>query len=194
VSSNPGRLALHKGYAIDFGEMWATITSAYPESCHIGVELHRSGCGIVDARKCRQIAAFLVEAADWLDDLERPSAEPAGPVVYAITDGDGRCKIGKAVDIGKRIKQLQTGNPKPLRLAAYLRCGCESLAIRAESASHKSLDGCRLYGEWFACDVHTALQALYEGGHAVGITRHPVLLEDLEPDRHADAGEPVETP
>lgn len=193
MSGNPGRRALYKGYTVDFGEMWATITSPYPESCHIGVELHRSGCGIVDARECRHIAAFLVQAADWLDDLDKPSAEPIGPVVYAITDGDGRCKIGKAVDIGKRIKQLQTGNPKQLRLAAYLRCGCESLAIRAESASHKCLDDCRLYGEWFACDVHTALQALYEGGHAVGISRHPVFLDEPEPNRYAIAQGPAET-
>ncbi len=190
MNKNPASRALYEGYTVDFGEMWATITSAYPDSCNVGVELHRSGCGIVYARECRQIAAFLVQAAEFLEDLEGPT----GPVVYAITDGDGRCKIGKAVDIWKRIKQLQTGNPKQLRLAAYLRCECESQAIRAESASHKSLDGCRLHGEWFACDVHTALAALYEGGHAVGISRHPVLIDEVEPTQHEAAGEHMETP
>jgi hypothetical protein len=176
AEDSKGERILCMGYTVDFGEMWATIRSQFHDGGRIGVELNRSGSGLVNAKECRRIATFLEEAADWLDDLEKPSSGPIGPVVYAITDGDGRCKIGKAVDIKKRMKQLQTGNPKQLRLAAYLRCGCASLAIRAESASHRALDGCRLYGEWFKCDVHTALQALYEGGSAVGIERHPVML------------------
>lgn len=163
------------GYTRDFGEMLATIEAAFP-GARLGVKLDRLGHGVVRSRECREIAAFLNDAADWLDELEKPSGEPRGPIVYVITDGDGRCKIGKAVDVRKRIKQLQTGNPKPLRLAAYLRCESESLAIQAESASHKAIGNCRLYGEWFQCDVNTALQALYEGGHEVGIEQHPVML------------------
>jgi hypothetical protein len=169
------------GYTRDFVQMWATIESAFPGS-RLGVKLDSSGCGVVQSRECRAIAAFLNEAADWLDELEKPSSEPRGPIVYAIADGEGRHKIGKAVDIRKRIKQLQTGNAKPLKLVAYLQCDCESLAIRAESQAHAAIADCRVGGEWFDCDRHTALQALYEGGHAAGIERHPVMLESGDHD------------
>jgi len=63
--------------------------------------------------------------------------------LYFIQCGD-MVKIGKAIDAKQRMKELQTGNPAPLRLlAAFARKG------HLESEYHRRFKHLHIRGEWF---------------------------------------------
>jgi hypothetical protein len=73
--------------------------------------------------------------------------------VYAITDGKFT-KIGRSVDPERRLRQLQTGSPRELRLewtAPESDC--------SESFLHDRLATQRIRGEWFSVDVETVRRA-----------------------------------
>lgn len=77
--------------------------------------------------------------AFWLERLEKPS------FVYVIQpEGDSPIKIGRAVDVRKRLAGLQTGNPRRLQLL-YVVPGDNEL----EWQLHYRLRPSRLTGEWF---------------------------------------------
>ena len=69
--------------------------------------------------------------------------------LYFIQAGGaaGPVKIGHSRNVAKRLEQLQTGNPAPLRLVAA--CPLEDAAER-ERDLHWFLSDDRLEGEWFA--------------------------------------------
>ena len=76
--------------------------------------------------------------------MKRPS------VVYFVTFGDRRSiKIGKADDMGKRLKGLQTGNPEVLEVLAIIPGG-----HREEAELHYRFRHLRIRkdGEWFTRD------------------------------------------
>lgn len=64
--------------------------------------------------------------------------------VYFISSGQGAIKIGWAKDPDKRLRQLQIGTPKPLRLVGVI-AGSQMV----ERLIHKDLALARLRGEWF---------------------------------------------
>ena len=65
--------------------------------------------------------------------------------VYLIQVGeDGPIKIGHANDPWRRLSELQTSNPTPMRLLALLD-GEEA----EEAALHLRFQGLRIRGEWF---------------------------------------------
>jgi hypothetical protein len=170
-----GERVFYKHKCFDFGHGWAEIDSAY-ETSRLGVKLHvQAGCPL-NQQECRRLAAFLSECADWLDELDVPTTSPDGIVVYVITDGHLHHKIGKAVDFQKRLKQLQTGNGRKLSLVAYLRVNTEQLALRVEAVAQEWLTELRAVGEWFECNSHTALQALYEAASIVGVDSVPISV------------------
>jgi hypothetical protein len=80
----------------------------------------------------------------WLGREPRPSS-----FVYVIqADGDSPIKVGWAADVPKRIAELQTGNPRALRLLHVL-VGEQ----RLEHNMHRRLGRpLRLVGEWFDGD------------------------------------------
>lgn len=59
------------------------------------------------------------------------------------------CKVGRATKVDKRRNDLQTGNPRELRIAKEYPV---SDAVGAERAAHRELDDCydRVRGEWYA--------------------------------------------
>lgn len=67
-------------------------------------------------------------------------------MVYFITDGTFT-KIGKADDVNKRLRELQTGNPKKLSV---------KLSIEGDEVEEKKLHQIfnrrRMVGEWFIID------------------------------------------
>lgn len=66
-------------------------------------------------------------------------------MVYFIQAGEtGPIKIGKADKPMKRIAELQTGNPHPLRLVGAIDGG-----VNEEQALHQRFTRLRLHGEWF---------------------------------------------
>lgn len=79
-------------------------------------------------------------------------------VVYFISDGTA-VKVGTTRrDIESRLRALQTGNPRTLRLLAAIPGG-----EVVEKRIHTALDAHRLSGEWF--DSAVALRYLIENHH-----------------------------
>jgi len=65
------------------------------------------------------------------------------PVVYLVhAEGTDLYKIGKAVDVGKRIADLQTSSPHKLRVLAVVK-GTK------EKSLHARYKQFRQHGEWF---------------------------------------------
>jgi len=72
--------------------------------------------------------------------------------VYFIQEGRGKhgsIKIGKSSNINKRLKSLQTGNPRKLTLMATIKCTTPNNAHRLESKLHLMFKADRVRGEWF---------------------------------------------
>ena len=63
--------------------------------------------------------------------------------VYFVR-ADGRVKIGKANNVDKRLRDLQTSAPHELELLAVARGG-----LAEEAAYHRRFVQDRLHGEWF---------------------------------------------
>ena len=62
---------------------------------------------------------------------------------YCITDDSGHVKIGQAVRPHKRVVDLQTGNPRPLRLYGVIE------GTHHERSLHSKYSHLRVCGEWF---------------------------------------------
>lgn len=69
--------------------------------------------------------------------------------LYAISDGD-IVKVGYSSEVNTRLKTLQTGNPKKLKLVWSYYCGqTVKDASREEYLLHKRLKKYHVRGEWF---------------------------------------------
>ncbi len=87
--------------------------------------------------------------------------------VYFIRGGDKKhspLKIGITGNIPKRIKQMQIGSPKKLRLQFAIIFENKKIARNVERILHEMLVGKNIHGEWFSCGVKTK-----------------IILEKLEP-------------
>lgn len=74
--------------------------------------------------------------------------------VYIVQqDCNGPIKIGKAVNIENRVKQMQSGNPYLIELVHYFTCLNDRDAFALESELHSLLDDFRMNAgggtEWF---------------------------------------------
>jgi hypothetical protein len=70
--------------------------------------------------------------------------------LYLIQAGqDGPIKIGLAVSVKKRLKQLQTGNHNRLKIVGIVR-NCKP---ELETSVHRELHNFRINGEWFSGDI-----------------------------------------
>ncbi len=81
------------------------------------------------------------EGDNWHFD---PLDPPETPGVYVLRDSATTVKIGKATNIAKRMRELQTGNPLKLRLIAILSDDMED-----ERKFHDRFKAYRISGEWF---------------------------------------------
>jgi hypothetical protein len=139
------------------------------------------------AKECRK--ALSEASRDALIPAGK-SRGPIGIIVYAISDGTGHHKIGKAVNFHNRLKQLQTGNGRKLCLVAYLTVNSEHTAYSVESAAKQWLSEFQAVGEWFECNSHYAFQALYEAASSAGVDSVPVSVcvgyEDEEVEEATD--------
>lgn len=86
--------------------------------------------------------------------------------VYLIAHlgADGQCngpvKVGYSMSPNKRLKSLQTGNPKPLTLVFSFVTPTLGHAKDAEDTFHTVCKGHRLSGEWFDLTPKIALSTL----------------------------------
>jgi len=82
-----------------------------------------------------------------------------GDHLYFIQEqGTGHIKIGRSVDPKRRVRSLQTGNAKRLKLIAYFKGKGDQ-----EAYLHELLRDWRLKGEWFSVDcVGSIPESFYE--------------------------------
>ena len=89
------------------------------------------------------------------------------------------CKIGIAKDPRDRLRSLQTGNWRKLKLA-YISPPCREF-FDVENSAHKRVVGNRLGGEWFSCDVRDAVAAVrLSYSEIVGVPKKPTLWQRLK--------------
>lgn len=72
--------------------------------------------------------------------------------VYFVLGFDGEratVKIGRSKNPEARLRALQTGSPKKLRLIGKVRCGSEEHSKQVEKAAHRAYAKRRRRGEWF---------------------------------------------
>jgi len=71
--------------------------------------------------------------------------------IYFIADDfNGSVKIGFAIDLNKRISNLQTGNPRPLKLMGFIKTANKVDDRKIEKALHKKYKNLHVSGEWFS--------------------------------------------
>ena len=75
-----------------------------------------------------------------------------GSNVYFITDGRFT-KIGKANDVLRRLKELQTATPYELEILRIFKCSNEREAYNLEQFFHTSFQDKRVKGEWFEIPI-----------------------------------------
>lgn len=117
---------------------------------------------IVDSYQ--EVASYLVDHKDFIDIdiagysesvmlLPNGSDNPEHGFVYLMTDGSA-VKIGKSADLGKRISQIQTGNPNEIILLQAIET--DDMA-RVERSLHEWFKKYRMRGEWFDLLPHFGL-------------------------------------
>ncbi len=75
--------------------------------------------------------------------------------VYFIMAGNKKAiKIGNAVDIDRRIKELQIGNHLSLKLIASIECDNRTHAIEMEARFHRLFNNQKMRGEWFSGNIN----------------------------------------
>lgn len=73
--------------------------------------------------------------------------------IYAISDGEF-VKLGKANNPLIRLANLQTGNPRKLKILFTIRC---DNPFTVEAALHRFYKNCHISGEWFKITNITTL-------------------------------------
>jgi hypothetical protein len=86
--------------------------------------------------------------------------------IYFIQTGSsevGPVKIGMAANIRSRLRDLQTGHPRGLRLLWYERIDDESARIARECELHQKFQDIRMRGEWFNVSIIERMKELAIG-------------------------------
>lgn len=79
-------------------------------------------------------------------EIESPKTE----FIYFILNKESNAvKIGRAKDVEKRLKSLQTANCNELKLIKTIRVNGSLEAKELENSLHQKFDHLRLSGEWF---------------------------------------------
>ena len=104
----------------------------------------------------RRVNGKLIDTGEWFLEpvswnkflKEHPTEEQAEVIchIYLITDGEF-FKIGRAIDVDKRLSDLQLGNPKTLSLVFYAPVGNAS---KVESHLHRLYSYKLIHREWFS--------------------------------------------
>jgi len=90
-------------------------------------------------------------------DLESGASLLKGECVYFITDGQA-VKIGKTkYHPCSRLAQLQTGNPRELKLITVAYTNPQIYGMEIESFFHSVFRDHRIRGEWYDYDVMNEL-------------------------------------
>lgn len=80
--------------------------------------------------------------------------------VYFISDSVGSVKIGKADNVVKRVKELQTASSEHLKLLGTITCSDSSNAHNVEKLLHSVLQKQHKRGEWFNLTENHSLRII----------------------------------
>jgi hypothetical protein len=98
-----------------------------------------------------------------------------GSFVYVIEGAANHHKIGVSVDPIRRLAELQTGSPMPLRFA-YIGV-TPGTGYDIEARAHELLDAHRKEGEWFLVPASIAIGATLEAA-----TRLSQPIQQVQPE------------
>jgi predicted GIY-YIG superfamily endonuclease len=73
-------------------------------------------------------------------------------VYFILNEDSNAIKIGKAKDVNKRLKTLQTSSPAELKLIKSVQTAGEAKALELEKSLHEEFQVIRLNGEWFRAE------------------------------------------
>lgn len=101
--------------------------------------------------------------------------------VYVMRQkGTVRYKIGRAVDLVKRRKQLQTGNPDEIELVCAVDVG--KAASRVEAMLQGAFRQCAVKGEWFSLSKEASKHLLWLIDLVAATKRVKVVKKEKELD------------
>lgn len=85
------------------------------------------------------------------------SDTPEKQSTYFIQAGDGQIKVGIALHPEKRLRELQTGSPTPLKLLGTIAAGRTVEALLHDTFKAQ---GHHLIGEWYSAAIHDDVMTL----------------------------------
>lgn len=86
--------------------------------------------------------------------------------IYFITDEE-YVKIGSASSVPNRIKQLQTGNARRLRVIGVIEADTQKEAATVEHELHKLFSEKRILGEWFCINEPEIKELCHRHGYDI---------------------------
>ncbi|MDG1772100.1 MAG: GIY-YIG nuclease family protein, partial [Oceanicoccus sp.] len=107
----------------------------------------------------------IFRAGEWLAwlDCRKAPVEPArkSTAVYFVADGKDFLKIGMSDSTPNRLAQMQTGNPRELKIVYEMAFATKRIALNVEQLMHYELSEYRERGEWFRWEFD-AVETLYK--------------------------------
>jgi len=104
--------------------------------------------------------------------------------VYVIASEGGMCKIGKANDPQKRVRELSTGSPYRLTVAHTFPLESQFRCFEVERAAHERLAEKRMSGEWFNVTADEAADAvraeIAKLDQSNSVDRRPAFLDKYQ--------------
>jgi hypothetical protein len=86
--------------------------------------------------------------------LERAKLSHQAYFIYFILNQDSNAiKIGRAKNLEKRLKTLQTSSPARLQLVKFIQVNCLDEAEALEKFLHNQFNALKLTGEWFRAEA-----------------------------------------
>ncbi|MGG6294977.1 GIY-YIG nuclease family protein [Leptolyngbya sp. AN02str] len=75
-------------------------------------------------------------------------------IYFVLNEDSNAIKIGRAKDLAKRLKTLQTSSPAKLKLIKSIQVEGSEDAHKLEQSLHKQFHEIRLAGEWFKAEAN----------------------------------------
>lgn len=85
----------------------------------------------------------------WIEEGKKIDADRGFFVYFVVDEGFRFCKIGRTVELKKRLGQLQHACPMFLKVEHFVKVESWVAAGRLEKRMHERFSGQRVRGEWF---------------------------------------------
>lgn len=101
------------------------------------------------------------------------------PFVYLIASGRNIIKVGKAGDVRKRVRGLQTASPFEMQVFHTIEVSTQNVGA-LEKLIHKRLKRYRLRGEWFRIERQTAIDIAQRAANQFGKDRSFAVVDEQD--------------